>query len=158
MTYKADQEFWSNVKIDSTNLENCWLWGSTIHLGYGTINRGGKVHKAHRLAYESYHGPIPKGLLVRHRCDVPACVHPLHLELGTHADSSRDAVERGRTTKGRRSPGAVPRKLTWEKVREIRARWSSEKITQTQLTEDFGVSNSMVYQIVNNHAWVELDD
>jgi len=48
--------------------------------------------------------------------------------------------------------------LTWEKVREIRARWSSEKITQTQLTEDFGVSNSMVYQIVNNHAWVELDD
>ena len=52
---------------------------------------------AHRVAWEQANGqPIPPGMVVRHACDNPPCVNPLHLQLGTHADNVRDTHERGR--------------------------------------------------------------
>ena len=52
---------------------------------------------AHRLAYELYHDcTVAPHLVVRHRCDSPLCCRPLHLEVGTRFDNSRDMVIRGR--------------------------------------------------------------
>lgn len=79
----------------------CWLWtGSLTANGYGQIGRdgGGGVTYAHRASYEMHIGPIPDGLHVRHRCDNPPCVNPMHLELGTHADNMRDMASRGRAS------------------------------------------------------------
>lgn len=88
--------FWSQVHPEA--LSGCWLWhgrdGGTR--GYGKYNG----RWAHRVAYERAHGPIPSGLFVLHRCDVPACVNPNHLWLGTAADNARDMREKGRSAAG----------------------------------------------------------
>lgn len=42
-------------------------------------------------------GQIPKGLVVRHSCDVAGCLNVGHMQLGTQADNMRDKVERGRS-------------------------------------------------------------
>lgn len=63
-----------------------------------------KLKQAHRVVWEHANGPIPEGLVVRHKCDNPICLEVRHLLLGTIADNNRDRDERGR----RRAPsGAV---------------------------------------------------
>lgn len=78
----------------------CWEWrGGRNGFGYGVVSlhRKGIIRaRAHRLMYERYVGPIPDGMVIRHRCDNPPCVNPAHLEPGTQADSVWDMTSRGR--------------------------------------------------------------
>lgn len=56
----------------------------------------GKSLLAHRLAYALANGPIPPEAILRHICDVPACVRPDHLVPGTHEENMRDRKTRKR--------------------------------------------------------------
>lgn len=88
-----EERFWPNVK----KTDGCWYWtGSVAGNGYGAIFYNGKQEGAHRIAWILANGPIPKGLLIRHKCDNPLCVRLDHLEIGTVADNARDMVQRGR--------------------------------------------------------------
>lgn len=81
----------------------CWIYmGGVTKLGYGQVYDGGCRVYAHRLSYRLANGEIPHGLNVLHSCDVPCCVNPLHLRLGTQSDNVRDAYNRNRRqpTKG----------------------------------------------------------
>lgn len=74
----------------------CWEFGgSRGGQGYGVVGRNGKLVATHRLAYETWVGPIPEGHVVRHKCDNRPCINPDHLETGTRADNNRDTAERG---------------------------------------------------------------
>lgn len=90
-----EERFWEKVQKSS----GCWLWmAAKANYGYGVINLGtglGLV-RAHRLSWAMHNGPVPEGREVCHRCDVPACVNPAHLFLGTHGDNMRDMVKKGR--------------------------------------------------------------
>lgn len=48
----------------------------------------------HRKAYEVFIGPIPDGLIVRHKCDNSICCNPEHLEVGTKKDNRQDFMKR----------------------------------------------------------------
>jgi len=73
----------------------CWLWINWIDKdGYGGCKHG----QAHRASWVIYHGPIPNDLFVLHKCDVPACINPKHLFLGTQLDNMRDGFVKGRVT------------------------------------------------------------
>ena len=75
----------------------CWLWvGAVKANGYGNFFLDGRFTQAHRASYVVFVGPIPTGLVVRHKCDNVACVNPQHLELGTQAQNVRDAIDRNR--------------------------------------------------------------
>jgi hypothetical protein len=101
-------DFWSCVSIPANTTE-CWLWNGPLRSkwGYGSISlvvqvspTGEKRYSsftAHRVAYSEATGPIPDGMLIRHRCDNPKCVNPAHLEVGTPLENMLDMAERGRS-------------------------------------------------------------
>lgn len=81
------------------DLPGCWLWfGATDSSGYGSIRLNGKTFGAHRASWICYKGQIPEGLLILHRCDVPCCINPNHLFLGTDQDNAFDKVRKGRAS------------------------------------------------------------
>lgn len=102
LPYTVTARLWSKVDIPTNKMMTrmCWNWSGSTAKGYGQIWVGGKVLRAHRVAYEAANGPIPEGMLVRHKCDNPLCCNPAHMELGTHDDNMRDKAIRDRAWKG----------------------------------------------------------
>lgn len=70
--------------------------GCKTKAGYGLQHNNGKTRLAHRVAFENFWGEIPKGFIVMHTCDNPACIDPTHLRLGTRSDNLKDAYDKGR--------------------------------------------------------------
>lgn len=70
--------------------DTCWIWQAhTQPTGYGQFWLDGKLHPAHRIAYQLYIGPIPEGLEIDHLCGNPSCVNPAHLEPTSHRVNSQ---------------------------------------------------------------------
>ncbi|MFT8551785.1 MAG: HNH endonuclease signature motif containing protein [Acetobacter okinawensis] len=69
--------------------------GAKFRNGYGAIQDGKKKVKAHRVAWEAEHGPIPSGQVIRHKCGNRACCNVTHMELGTRAENSYDCIAEG---------------------------------------------------------------
>lgn len=125
----------------------CLEWiGCKNERGYGRLFVDGRPRLTHRLAYQTWVGPIPAGLRVLHRCDNRACINPAHLFIGTVADNNKDMCEKGRNAKGERHGKA---KLTKEKVLEIRA----SAFGYRRLARKFSVSIYTIRDIKRGRAW-----
>lgn len=147
--------FWSRVDRTGGPLA-CWLWqGLTGDKGHGRVRWAGRQTSTHRLAWELARGPIPAGLCVLHRCDVPACCNPTHLFLGTRGDNNRDRDTKGRTARQAGSAHGQA-KLTEDQVREMRALrlvgWSLAR-----LAARYDVNWRTISLIVNHKAWLHID-
>lgn len=132
--------------------EECWTWtGNKPDGRYGHFSIGGQVVKAHRWIYETVVGPIPDGLMMRHRCDNPSCVNPRHLEPGTASDNMRDKIERGRGAdrRGEKHPLA---KLGAPQVLDIRKR-AACGATHQSLADEYGVRRGQIGKIVQRLNW-----
>lgn len=140
------ERFERKVAVDANG---CWIWTGTISSGYGNLRlTPSKSERAHRLSWELHMGPIPAGLRVLHKCDVPACCNPGHLFIGTQMDNVRDMHEKGRDDKarGERHCKAV---ITEEMVREIR---SSNELTNV-LAIRLGVSRDVIRKARSRVTW-----
>jgi hypothetical protein len=148
---QLSERFWEKVlKTDS-----CWLWiAGHNSAGYGWFNIAGKCNLAHRAAWELSVGSIPEGLDVLHRCDIPACVNPDHLFLGTQLENIADMRQkgRGRAGVGERHRSAKYTEAFIRLVRQLHANGASTK----QLAGQFGVNPSTMYDILVCKTWKHI--
>ena len=133
----------------------CLVWtGQKDRRGYGFLRLDGRLKRAHRLAYELHIGPIPKGAVLRHSCDNPACIEVAHLQPGTQLQNVADMFSRGRANKatGAKHPKA---KLTEEQVAEIRRRYVPRSYGRgpASLAKEFGVSKQAIQAILKGKTW-----
>lgn len=99
----------------------CWIWtGAKKPTGYGNIKFGDKVIGAHVASFLTFVGHVPEGHYVCHSCDMPSCVNPAHLFVGTPEVNQRDSIAKGRKTK--RGPDAGKRKVRSDKGK-LRPNW-----------------------------------
>jgi hypothetical protein len=149
----------NQTKIVKRNELECWEWiGFKGRDGYGIVHTKGKLIKAHRIAYCNANDKTLadiKDVVVRHTCDNRACVNPLHLLLGTSADNTQDRHERDRDARGSINGNS---KLTEEQVLAIRAKyipWNRAN-GRGALAKTYGVSSSLISQIVNRDIWTHI--
>ena len=141
---------WIEARTARIPESGCWLWlGATNQSGYGiTRLHGGPSSLAHRTVFSIFQGPIPAGMCVLHRCDVPLCVNPSHLWLGTHLENIDDRVKKQRShrLKGVKNPAA---KLNGDKALEI----FRSPLPQKELARLHNVSTTAVRKIQKRETW-----
>lgn len=111
--------------------DGCWLWTGDVARRYGRITIGQRAIRAHRFSYELHVGRIPKGMMVCHRCDVPLCVNPDHLFLGSAKDNMKDAVDKRRHAQSRKTHCRHGHEYTPENTRWRKAHGSVERVCKT---------------------------
>lgn len=133
--------------------DGCWHYTGYTPAsrgGYGEFDfKSGKRMLAHRAAYLLLKGNDPGKQLVCHRCDVPRCVNPDHLFLGTIQDNMDDRNAKGRQARGERNG---PAKLTEEQVLAIRA----DPRTNRAIAKDYGVFETTISTIKHRHTWKHI--
>lgn len=129
--------------------------GSRRKNGYGYTQFMGRQYLAHRLAFalnECLHPDALKGMVIRHRCDNPACINVEHLLPGTQRDNMADKVARRRHPRGEQ---CATSKLTADQVDEIRRTYMPRHPERGQraLARRFGVSQAAISHIVTGRSW-----
>jgi hypothetical protein len=132
-------------EINETGCHICTSHAPTSS-GYPRLIVQGRPYKLSHIIYEREKGEIPVGHVIRHTCDTPQCINPLHLVSGTHADNVKDRVERNRSAVGEKNGRA---KLTVEQVREIR----NSRDGVASLARKYGVSPRLIKLVRDRKVW-----
>ncbi len=133
----------------------CLTWPYAKGDGYGRVNVDGKKVVASRYICELAHGapPTPEHDAA-HSCGKGhlGCVAPGHLSWKTRAENFSDKLEHGTHNRGERNVGA---KLSESDVREIR---TQSELSQREMAERFGVSQSLISRIRSGCTWAWLSE
>lgn len=130
--------------------DGCWEWtGATSAAGYGVMTIDTKTVYAHRVVDEFVDGPIPSGVVIRHKCDNPKCCRPSHLERGTMNDNRNDMVIRDRVAHGSRHWIS---KMNESLVSEARLRHGNGE-SGCSLAKVFGIQASTMTSLLRGETW-----
>lgn len=142
--------------INIQKIDQCEIWpGYKNKNGYGYAydDLTKKMVLAHRLAYQKHHQVnLSADCVIMHSCDNPSCVKIEHLSAGTQKDNMEDMANKGRRPMGEDHHSA---KITLEVAKEIRERYSDGGVSQRRLAEEYRLSQSTIWQILNNEIWIQ---
>lgn len=170
-----DRIAWIKKRI-KVNENGCWEWqGWKNKGGYGntTISDNGieKRWRVSRLMWTLHNGSIPKGKMICHHCDNPACANIEHLYLGDAKTNRRDCIVRGRMNLPcgenhweKIDPKKIPRgskrgqaKLTEDAAREILSmRCKNGKLPYGMgrfFARKYGVVLQTISKVVHEEKW-----
>ncbi len=112
----------------------CWIWqGWKDPDGYGQFRYAPyKDTGAHRWSAENLGNMDIVGKVVCHKCDIPACVNPDHLFVGTHLDNLRDCFNKNRQRGVRLSTplGSFPSLLSAARAHQVDGRTIRKRLQQ----------------------------
>lgn len=132
----------------------CWEWQGPLYKGYSRVARS--IHPSRigsRAMYEAVIGPIPKGRMVCHSCDNPACINPEHLWYGTNKENQDDKIAKGRARGGSLPNEKNPcHKFTLEDVEQMRFVWPHFGGNQAEMARAFNISHSHLNHILRRKA------
>jgi len=147
----SEELFWKS--IDTSGGPNaCWpRKNKPHHSGYCYVRFNGVRIGAHRVAFFLANKYMPE--MVLHRCDFRSCSNPSHLFAGNQAINMADMKQKRRSTYGERAAGA---KITEKDVMEIRKLIEDPRVTQLQLANKYGLSDTTISSIVSGQTWGHL--
>lgn len=120
----------------------CWIWTRGCSGdGYGRLRVNGADVSTHRLAWSLANGAIPAGAHVLHNCDMPLCVNPAHLRLGSHAENMADKAQRQRGRWSQLSDDQIERAV----------RMRAKKMPAWQVAAVLGVSDKTLERALARH-------
>ena len=110
-----DQKLYDRLvaKVLKDERTGCWLWTGSWHksrkwpqnrYGYIGMKVNGKHRSVdtHRAMLIAIHGPLTKEQCGCHRCDVPLCINPAHLFIGSMKDNIHDSRSKNRHHEGQK--------------------------------------------------------
>lgn len=131
----------------------CWGWtGSTNDAGYAMAFVRDEKLRAHRLAYEIFVGPIPKGMDILHGplCAERSCTNWRHLRPGTNTENVQDRVDFGHQVRGSKHYMA---ELTERRVEEILILFNDYHWTQQAILERYPMHPTTMHDVIYRKTW-----
>ena len=127
----------------------CWEYPTNITAqGYARLTVNGRPTLVHRFMYEHYHGPIPEGYFVCHKCDNRPCCNPGHLFAGSATDNNRDMYSKGR---GVKVTPPTWRKIPLERVPEIVERFKAGE-RKLALADEYRVTRQAIHYLLRREG------
>lgn len=134
--------------------DDCWLWTGGVNKdGYGqlSISDFGSLGP-HQIAHLIHFGSIPPGTVVMHTCDVPGCVNPHHLRLGTRHLNSQDMLVKNRVCRNGNRPVLTP-----SIVRNARARYAAGEALDS-ISRTIAANRKTVRDAILRNNWKHVSD
>lgn len=150
---RTPEERLEGLSIPEPN-SGCWLWlGRLNEWGYGVFRLDNKTVLAHRASWIVNYGEIPDGKKVCHSCDMPPCINPDHLWIGTDDDNAQDCIRKGRAVhpRGCEHPNVS---ITEDQAMEIISRLRTEE--DLAIATYIGCTENAVNLIRRNRTWRHL--
>jgi len=136
---------------------DCLVWQLGLVNGHPNMRMGNKSVLVRRYMWQTAHGNIPKGKVLRCTCGEPRCVNVDHIQPMTYQQIAKIEGRAGkmsghiRSAKIAETKRRTTAKITMEMAREIRA--SSE--TGVALAKKYGISQKKISYIRLNKVWRE---
>ena len=127
-----------------------------IHLGKCNGTRPMQRKFLHRMVWEAFNGPIPRGLTINHKNGVKSDNRLENLEVMTNLENHIHSRSL-RTRRWKTADGWVRARLTPEDVREIRSLYATGAVTYNQLASAFGVVKGTIGHILSGRYWKHVD-